>query len=141
MVMASEGYPGIDGEKVVTGREIKVPAQYSSNSKIFFAGVDRENSNLVTAGGRVLGVTAWNEGQTESRIEAYQILEQISFQGAQWRRDIGKKNKKIFISLLVVRDLMPSHFTNAREKFPNGIFGGLFVTKKRPQFSNILRLE
>ena len=89
VVMASGGYPGAYGKgKVITGLE---DAEADPDVVVFHAGTKRDRDSLVTAGGRVLGVTA--RGRTlESAIETvYNAVEMIQFDGAHYRTDIGAK--------------------------------------------------
>jgi phosphoribosylamine--glycine ligase len=89
VVMASSGYPGTYAKaKVITGLE--VVAQWP-NVKVFHAGTARKNGQIVTNGGRVLGVTAWAQDLRRAREAAYAAVEQIHFEGAHFRRDIGAK--------------------------------------------------
>ena len=88
VVIAAEGYPGT----VKTGDEITgvAAAQDSQNVIVFHAGsARRSDGRLVTAGGRVLGVTAWGMSLTQARERAYGTVESIEFRGRQYRRDIG----------------------------------------------------
>jgi phosphoribosylamine--glycine ligase len=89
VVMASAGYPGsYEKGKAITGLE---DAEADPDVVIFHAGTKLEGDRLVTAGGRVLGVTA--RGRTlESAIETvYNAVEMIQFEGAHYRTDIGAK--------------------------------------------------
>ncbi len=85
VVMASGGYPG----KYQTGYPIH-GLDTVENSIVFHAGTRRENQAVVTAGGRVLGVTALAANLDEAIDLAYQDVERISFQDAHYRRDIGR---------------------------------------------------
>lgn len=90
VVMASAGYPGsYEKGKVITG----VPAASSSEGTLVFqAGTRRaEGDDLETAGGRVLNVVGLGDSLDEALHRAYSGVEQISFDGAQFRRDIGQK--------------------------------------------------
>ncbi len=89
VVMASAGYPG----KYAKGKPIQgldVVARFP-NTKIFHAGTAREGDKIVTNGGRVLGVTAWGKNLPTALNFAYTAVESISFEGAHYRRDIGRK--------------------------------------------------
>lgn len=89
VVMASEGYPG-SYEK---GRPIRGLDQADSLSgvTVFHAGTKQAGNDIVTSGGRVLGVTALG-GKVQKAIErAYQAVDKIQWQGAQFRKDIGQK--------------------------------------------------
>ncbi|MCK6497627.1 phosphoribosylamine--glycine ligase [bacterium] len=87
VVMASGGYPGsIEKGIAISGTE-KVQDE---DVVIFHAGTGRaENGQLVTTGGRVLGVTACAESLSSALDKAYQAVGDIAFEGAQYRKDIG----------------------------------------------------
>lgn len=89
VVMASGGYPGSYAKgKVISGLDeaAKLP-----NTKVFHAGTARAGEQIVTSGGRVLGVTAWGKDLKSAQAAAYAAAEKIHFEGAQFRRDIGAK--------------------------------------------------
>ncbi len=86
VVMAAEGYPG----KVRTGDAIQgLPDPEPEDIKVFHAGTRLENDRVITAGGRVLCVTALGETIAAAQRRAYQIVEQIHWPGCFYRRDIG----------------------------------------------------
>ena len=87
VILASGGYPG-HYEK---GKPISLPASAPGNVTIYHAG-DRldENGQLVTSGGRVLGVTAMAATLDEALDKAYAAVDKIDFKDAHYRRDIGK---------------------------------------------------
>ncbi|SJZ81054.1 phosphoribosylamine--glycine ligase [Selenihalanaerobacter shriftii] len=89
VVMASGGYP-IEYE---TGKEIQGIAEMikESNINVFQAGTAKEDGKLVTAGGRVLGVTALGDGYEDTIQKAYEGVEKINFEDAHYREDIGQK--------------------------------------------------
>ena len=89
VVMASGGYPGAYAK----GRVIRglTAAAAQPNTKVFHAGTVRSGDNFVTSGGRVLGVTAWADTLAGARTAAYAAVAMISFEGAQFRRDIAAK--------------------------------------------------
>jgi len=89
VVMASEGYPG-DYPK---GREITGldAAGADPAVTVFHAGTRRIEGRVVTAGGRVLGVTALGRGVREARDAAYAAVSRIEFAGAQFRTDIAAR--------------------------------------------------
>ncbi|HVN49149.1 MAG TPA: phosphoribosylamine--glycine ligase [Bacteroidota bacterium] len=91
VVMASQGYP----DAYETGKEIFGLDRFKpeDGTVVFHAGTKRQNNAIVTAGGRVLGVTAVGyRNELENTIAAaYKVVEQISFDGAYYRSDIGKK--------------------------------------------------
>ena len=89
VVMTSAGYPGT----YETGKRIEGLAEASalSDVAVFHAGTRRLSETIVTAGGRVLGVTA-SAASLEAAIEkAYGAVGKIHFDGAHFRTDIGAK--------------------------------------------------
>jgi len=89
VVMASDGYPGSYAKgKPITGLS---EAAQMPNAKVFHAGTARSGDQIVTNGGRVLGVTAWAKSLAEARTAAYVAVERIQFEGAHFRRDIAAK--------------------------------------------------
>lgn len=89
VVMAAGGYPG-DYEK---GRPITGLEQFDGSGDVivFHAGTKLENGRVVTAGGRVLGVTALGADLRAARDRAYEGVRQIHFDGCQYRTDIAQK--------------------------------------------------
>jgi phosphoribosylamine--glycine ligase len=89
VVIASGGYPG----KYKTGVEIIGLEQFENGGDviIFHAGTRVENGATVTAGGRVLGITALGSDVREARNRAYEAVAKIDFEGAQFRRDIAAR--------------------------------------------------
>jgi phosphoribosylamine--glycine ligase len=86
VVMASGGYPG-SYEK---GKEITGLADLDEGVVCFHAGTKRGgNGEILTAGGRVLGVTATGATHEEARAKAYENLKKIHFEGEYHRNDIG----------------------------------------------------
>lgn len=89
VVMAAKGYP----QKPVTGDEISgIQQSLSADNKlqVFHAGTKLNNDGtLVTAGGRVLNVTACGADVEEAREKAYKAVNSINFEGKQFRQDIG----------------------------------------------------
>lgn len=84
VVMASGGYPGsYEKGKVIDGLDAEF------DGKVFHAGTASLNGEVVTSGGRVLGVTALGQSVSEAKEKAYAIVSQIRFEGAQYRSDIG----------------------------------------------------
>jgi phosphoribosylamine---glycine ligase len=89
VVMASAGYPGNYAKgKVITGIDA---ANALPGTKVFHAGTTRAGDQLVTSGGRVLGVTALGNDLRSAQAAAYAAVEKIHFDGAQFRRDIASK--------------------------------------------------
>jgi phosphoribosylamine--glycine ligase len=92
VVMASRGYPG----KYKTGLPIGGLQQVNDNNvTVFHAGTALKNNRLVTSGGRVLAVTATDKSLPAALKRAYQAVERIRFNGAQFRRDIGRTGKPV----------------------------------------------
>jgi len=90
VVMASAGYP----DSSESGRTIAgLDAPFEDGVTVFHAGTKRANGDIVTSGGRVLGVTAVGSGtDLQATVDqAYRAVSCISFTGAQYRKDIGKK--------------------------------------------------
>ena len=85
-VLAAAGYP----DKVRTGDAIHLPPP-EKGVEVFHAGTARDpaTNELVTAGGRVLAVTAVASGLLEAAELSRNYAEQVSFRGKQFRRDIG----------------------------------------------------
>jgi phosphoribosylamine--glycine ligase len=88
VVAVSDGYPG----SYDTGVEITGVKAAAENGVVFHAGTATDDDGtLVTSGGRVLGVASSGETLGESRDSAYAGIEQISFEGMQYRRDIAQR--------------------------------------------------
>ena len=85
VILASEGYPG----SYQKGFPIRIPDDL--NAEIFTAGVKETDGQLVTSGGRVLGVTATAPTLKEALQKAYAAAERIRFENVYYRRDIGKR--------------------------------------------------
>lgn len=88
VVLAAEGYPGTPK----LGDEIHLPT--STTATIFQAGTKLDGGKLVTAGGRVLGVTCSGMDLSESITNTYNELSKVSFRGVHYRTDIGRKGLK-----------------------------------------------
>lgn len=85
VVMASANYP--DTPKL--GDEITGLPKDLQDAHVFHAGTTLKDGKVVTSGGRVLCVTALGETVKFAQQQAYRIAEQIHFDGAQYRKDIG----------------------------------------------------
>jgi len=85
VVMASEGYPG----SYPKGRPLLGLEHAGQEAMVFHAGTALEQGKVVTAGGRVLVVTAIGQSVDEAAARAYAVVEQVHFEGAHFRRDIG----------------------------------------------------
>jgi phosphoribosylamine--glycine ligase len=89
VTMASGGYPGSYAKgKLIRGLD---EVGRMANIKVFHAGTARGADGVVTNGGRVLGVAAWADDLPAARARAYAAVEQIHFEGAHYRKDIGRK--------------------------------------------------
>ena len=89
VVMASGGYPGAYPKgKLIAGL---TEAGQMPHTKVFHAGTTQSGDQIVTNGGRVLGVTAWAPDLALARNSAYAAVDKIRFDGAQFRRDIAAK--------------------------------------------------
>ena len=86
VVMASSGYP----QKYDSGFEIKMP----TDKNIYVAGARLAEGKLLTAGGRVLGVTENAPTLAEAIDKAYDTVKLVSFDNAYYRTDIGQKALK-----------------------------------------------
>ena len=85
VVMVSGGYPeDYEKGKEITGTE-KV-----TDSTVYHAGTTLKNGKLLTAGGRVLAVTSLGDDFKEALQRSYNNISKIHFEGAYWRKDIGK---------------------------------------------------
>jgi len=89
VVMASGGYPNdYEKGKAIAGIEA---AEREEGIKVFHAGTKRKDGRLVTGGGRVLNVTALGRDIAGTIDKAYEAVGRISFEGAHFRTDIGRK--------------------------------------------------
>ena len=87
VVMASNGYP----QKYETGFPLTIPASLPHGAEVFVAGAKLQDGQLVTAGGRVLGVTATAPDLKTAIHNAYGATEAIHFANAYKRTDIGQR--------------------------------------------------
>ncbi|MEK7781675.1 MAG: phosphoribosylamine--glycine ligase [Verrucomicrobiota bacterium] len=89
VIMASGGYPGnYPKGKIITGLDA---ANKLPGTKVFHAGTALKDGQVVTNGGRVLGVTALGKDFRAAQAAAYAAVETIQFDGAHFRRDIAAK--------------------------------------------------
>jgi len=87
VVMASGGYPGsYQTGKIISGLE---QVEKEPGLMLFHAGTQRVGNRFLTAGGRVVGVTAMGTTLSEARKSAYKGVEKIGFDGSYFRHDIG----------------------------------------------------
>jgi phosphoribosylamine--glycine ligase len=92
VVAAAKGYP----DAYETGVPIPIPPKLEESGAfdesgvvVFHAGTRREGGEVVTAGGRVLDVTAAGDDLDQARARAYSALDRIDCDGLRWRSDIG----------------------------------------------------
>ena len=88
VVMASKGYP----QKYESGFELKMDG--SVKDSVYVAGAKCENGRLLTAGGRVLGVTATADTLENAIKKAYERVNKVEFENAFYRKDIGARALK-----------------------------------------------
>ena len=89
VVLASRGYP----DRAETGKPIVGLAEVSAlkDVLVFHAGTREQEGRIVTAGGRVLGITALGDSVLSARRKAYDAVGMIEFDGCYFRRDIGER--------------------------------------------------
>lgn len=89
VVMASKGYPGeYERGKVIHGLN---EVSQMEDVFVFHAGTAHKDDQMVTNGGRVLGVTGLGEGIPRAIEKTYQAVKKITWDGVHYRKDIGKK--------------------------------------------------
>jgi phosphoribosylamine--glycine ligase len=85
VIMASAGYP----QSYEKGFPMTIPAEIAPD--VFVAGTKLSGDKLLTNGGRVLGATATADTLENAIKDAYKLVEQISFENAYYRHDIGAR--------------------------------------------------
>jgi phosphoribosylamine--glycine ligase len=91
VVMAAQGYPGTPR----TGVPIEIPDDLGRGVTVFHAGTAHDaDGRLVSAGGRVLGVTAVADDVAAAAAKAYAAVDRIGFPGAHVRRDVGRRRRR-----------------------------------------------
>ena len=93
VVMAAEGYPG-SYQKGLSIGDLSAAEASGDDTVVFHAGTRVSNGQLVSTGGRVLGVTAIAETFAGAIAKAYQAIDKIEFPGSYYRRDIGHRVKQ-----------------------------------------------
>ncbi len=88
VIMASKGYP----EKYESGAQITIDKEVFDS--VFVAGAKLDGEKLLTAGGRVLGVTAVEKTLGEAISSAYEKVKKVNFSTAYYRKDIGARAMK-----------------------------------------------
>ena len=85
VVLAAGGYPASYNKgDIITGLPVETP-----DSKVFHAGTTEKDGQIVTNGGRVLCAVALGSTVAEAQKKAYQLVEQIHWDGVYYRHDIG----------------------------------------------------
>ena len=92
VVMASDGYPG----SYETGRQIRGIDEANSieGVQVFHAGTTQQDNQLLSDGGRVLGVTALGDQLADAKRQAYEAVRCIRWEGAWCRKDISDKARQ-----------------------------------------------
>ncbi|MDO8772098.1 MAG: phosphoribosylamine--glycine ligase [Burkholderiaceae bacterium] len=94
VVMAAHGYP-LSPRKgdVITGLPELKKSDFEQDQDVmvFHAGTSQQEGQIVTSGGRVLCVTALGDSVKAAQSRAYEVVRQIAFDGAQYRKDIGHR--------------------------------------------------
>ncbi len=86
VVGAAKGYPSSpESGRKIEGLRWEAP----EGARVFWAGVKRVDGELVSSGGRVFGALGLGRDLEQARSRAYVLMKQVSFQGMQYRRDIG----------------------------------------------------
>jgi phosphoribosylamine--glycine ligase len=86
VVLVSKGYPG----KVENGKLVTIET-LPGDMVCFHAGTKREDGKIITAGGRVFGLTAWANDIDAAQKKVYSHVHRISFEGMQYRQDIAHR--------------------------------------------------
>ena len=89
VVMASNGYP----EKYETGFPILGIEEENETAKVFHCGTKKEGEEILSNGGRVLCVTGLGNDLGNAFEKAYEAASKITWNGAFYRKDIGKRNQ------------------------------------------------
>tara|TARA_B100001769_G_C22076000_1_gene579439 strand:- start:77 stop:1345 length:1269 start_codon:yes stop_codon:yes gene_type:complete len=90
VVIASEGYP----EDYESNKKVSIKENNIKDSKLFHAGTKYENEIILTSGGRVFCATALGNDLKDAQKNAYNLVNNVEFDGAFFRKDIGFKGIK-----------------------------------------------
>ena len=90
VVIASEGYP----EDYESNKKVSLKENNIKDSKLFHAGTKYENETILTSGGRVFCATALGSDLKDAQKNAYNLVNNVEFDGAFFRKDIGFKGIK-----------------------------------------------
>jgi phosphoribosylamine--glycine ligase len=94
VVLAAEGYPGkVRGGDVIEGLGRDGQAE-QGEAMVFHAGTKRDSERFITAGGRVLGVSAVDRDLGAARARVYEAVAGIRWTGMHYRKDIGLRGKQ-----------------------------------------------
>jgi phosphoribosylamine--glycine ligase len=89
VVLAAGGYPDtVETGRIITGLDAAADVP---NAVVFHAGTSRQNGQFVTSGGRVLTIVGRGATYPDAIATAYSAASKVSFEGMQFRRDIGRK--------------------------------------------------
>lgn len=92
VILASGGYPGSYPKGLeIAGLDEKGQIAAMPEVTVYHAGTKRENGKFYTNGGRVLGLTALGDTLEEALETAYRAVDMVHFEGAMYRRDIGRR--------------------------------------------------
>ncbi len=94
VVMTSGGYPGAYQQGMVIAG-LPATAAASSASVVFHAGTALRDKDIITAGGRVLGVLGLGSTLSDAQRESYRVVNRISFEGCHFRTDIAHRALKV----------------------------------------------
>ncbi len=90
VVLAAGGYPdSVRKGDVIAGLDAAAKLSADGTGKVFHAGTRAEDGKILTSGGRVLCAVGLGKNVSEAQARAYALVDQISWQGMQCRRDIG----------------------------------------------------
>jgi phosphoribosylamine--glycine ligase len=90
VVLAAEGYPeNVRKGDAIAGLEAAARLSLAGKGKVFHAGTKLVNGQVVTHGGRVLCAVGLGDSVSAAQAQAYALVDTISWQGMQCRRDIG----------------------------------------------------
>ena len=90
VVIASEGYP----EDYESNKKVSIKENNIKDSKLFHAGTKYKNETVLTSGGRVFCATALGSDLKDAQKNAYNLVNNVEFDGAFFRKDIGFKGIK-----------------------------------------------
>lgn len=128
VVLASEGYPA----DTVTGRPITGLTDLDAETLVFHAGTARIGSNWVSDGGRVLNIVSSAEDFETAFQTVYRECGKIQFNGMHYRRDIGRRERRIVIMISGRGSNMASILENTRSGCLTGLCRPVLVVSNNP---------